>query len=258
MYRYIDSHCHLDFDVFDSDRREIVASCLEAGVGHIVVPGTQPNCWQKQFRLAREFPMLRLALGIHPYFLPGIDESSLDQLDALATQHRHDIVAIGETGLDRVIDVALDVQTVFFKRQLALAAKLKLPVIIHSRKTHDLAIKCLREAGINSGVIHGFSGSYEEARSFYDQGLLIGVGGVITYERAQKTRHTISRLPLSALVLETDAPDMPLSGRQGKRNSPAYIPEVFRSLLVLRSEPEEVVLDQLNSNSLKLFGIEFC
>jgi len=256
MYRYIDSHCHLDFDVFDEDRPQVIADCLEAGVECVVVPGTRPSCWQKQLQLADEFPLLKSSLGIHPYFLSGLDESSLDQLESTVVQHRNAIVAIGETGLDFVIDIGLDKQTVFFRRQLILAAKLSLPVIVHSRKAHSLVSKYLRETRIGRGVIHGFSGSYEEAKAFCNQGFAIGVGGGITYDRAQKTRRSIARLPLGSLVLETDAPDMPLSGRQGQRNSPVYVAEVFRSLVLLRPEPEEVIAEQLRLNARALFNID--
>ena len=256
MYRYIDSHCHLDFECFDTDRSQVLAACLQEGVECIVVPGTQPSGWQKQFRLADDFPMLKLGLGIHPYFLSELDESALDQLEETVVRHRNALVAIGETGLDRVIDIDLEKQALFFRRQLAIAAQMNLPVIIHSRKAHDLVRKHLRDFAIHSGVVHGFAGSYEDARAFCEQGLYIGVGGVITYDRAKKTRRCIARLPLESLVLETDAPDMPLSGRQGQRNSPAYLGEVFRSLVLLRPEPEEVIATQLMVNARALFKID--
>ncbi|WP_020409289.1 TatD family hydrolase [Hahella ganghwensis] len=252
---YIDSHCHLDFSAFDEDRDQVVARTTASGVGLLVVPSTTPESWPNVLALAERYPCVRIALGLHPYFLGNVEYSALDELRDLVKSERSRIVAIGETGLDRMIDVDYGRQQKFFERQVRIAEEFSLPVIVHSRKANDQVASILRQSAVTDGVVHGFSGSYQQAIAFWNIGMRIGVGGVITYERAQKTRKTIASLPTESLVLETDAPDMPLCGRQGKRNSPEYLSEVFHSLEKIRSEGRHQLRKQLIQNTLKLFSL---
>jgi len=141
--------------------------------------------------------------------------------------------------------------------QLKLAKRYDLPVILHSRRTHDkLAAHLKRHDLPRAGVVHGFSGSLQQAERFVALGYKIGVGGTITYPRASKTRDVMAQLPLSALVLETDAPDMPLNGWQGQANRPERIVEVFQTLCSLRSEPADVIADTFIHNCNELFNLK--
>lgn len=245
----IDSHCHLDFSCFDHDRAEILENCRKLSICTIVIPGTQASQWQKQIDLCQLYPQLRFALGLHPYFLNSFQSSHLGQLTNLLNQYQYEVSAIGEIGLDAHIDVDWQLQKQVFEQQLTIAKEHKLPVILHHRNSHNELIRILKITKFSQGgVVHAFSGSLHEAQTYIDLGFKIGVGGGITYSRANKTRKTISQLPLSSLVLETDAPDMPLKGKQGKRNSPEYLPEIFESLLTIRNETKQELLQACSNN----------
>lgn len=245
----IDSHCHLDFSCFDHDRAEILGSCRELTIDIIVIPGTQASQWQKQIALCHQHPQLRFALGIHPYFLDNFEPEHLDKLSHLLNQYQNEVVALGEIGLDTHIDVDWRLQIQVFEQQLIIAKENMLPVILHHRNSHNQLIRILKDKKFTQGgIVHAFSGSLHEAQTYIDLGFKIGVGGGITYVRANKTRNTIAELPLSSLVLETDAPDMPLMGKQGQRNSPEYLPEIFDSLLAIRKETKQEVLQACSHN----------
>lgn len=238
----IDSHCHLDFSCFDHDRIEVLNSCKKQEIDTIVLPGTQASQWQKQIALCHLHPQLRFALGLHPYFLNNFEPAHLIQLTHQLNQYQNKVLALGEIGLDTYIDVDWALQVQVFEQQLRMAKEHKLPVILHHRNSHNELIRILKKEKFNEGgIVHAFSGSLQQALTYIDLGFKIGVGGGITYSRANKTRKTITQLPLSSLVLETDAPDMPLMGKQGQRNSPEYLPEILESLLLLRKETKQEV-----------------
>lgn len=245
----IDSHCHLDFSCFDHDRIEILDSCKSLGVETIVIPGTEASQWQKQIEICHHYPQLRFALGLHPYFLNRFDPVHLVKLSHFLNQYKNQVLALGEIGLDAHINVDWDLQIQIFERQLAIAEEHMLPVILHHRNSHNELIRILKAKKLSTGgIVHAFSGSFQEAQTYIDLGFKIGVGGGITYTRANKTRQTISQLPLSSLVLETDAPDMPLMGKQGQRNSPEYLPEILDCLVTLRNETRHEILQACSHN----------
>jgi TatD DNase family protein len=245
----IDSHCHLDFSCFDNDRIEIIGRCKKLTVNTILIPGTQASQWQKQIELCYSHPQLRFALGLHPYFLNTFKPAHLDRLTYLLNEYPNKVIALGEIGLDTHSNIDWDLQTHVFEQQLVIAKAHKLPVILHHRNSHNQLIRILKAKKFNQGgIVHAFSGSLQEAKIYIDLGFKIGVGGGITYSRANKTRKTIAQLPLSCLVLETDAPDMPLMGKQGQRNSPEYLPEVFEAMCALRNETKQDILEACSSN----------
>ena len=162
---------------------------------------------------------------------------------------------MGECGLDGTIVTPLAQQVPFFKAQLALAAERSLPVIVHAHGAHNEVLQCLKaQPRLCGGVIHGFSGSPELALQYWRQGFSVGVGGTITYERAKKTRRAIEQLPWEALLLETDAPDMPLSGHQGEPNSPLRLPEIAEALAQLRGVEVAEVAAMTTRNTRRVFG----
>ncbi len=238
----IDSHCHLDFSAFDSDREQVLQTCTERGVSTFVIPGTQANAWDNLISLCNSSGRLNFALGLHPYFLDDYCESHLQQLDELLTQQQGHVVAVGEIGLDFSLSIDSDLQEQVFTEQIRLAQQHDLPIIVHHRRSHNALIRLLKEKRFdNGGIIHAFSGSYQEAQTYIDLGFKLGVGGIITYPRAKKTREVVAKVPLTSLVLETDAPDMPINNKQGQRNSPVYLPIILQALQALRWEPAEVV-----------------
>lgn len=258
-YSFIDTHCHFDFPVF-SDLIKELSKAQEAGVCKIVIPATQQSGWGHLHDLSVQHSSLYYSLGLHPYFLEQHSEVSLEQLGEALTQRSQRCIAVGECGLDFMLDDALltesniQKQYQLFDGQLKLAIKHNLPIIIHARQSHDKILQRLRKfKPQKGGVIHAFSGSKQQAMEYVKLGFYIGVGGVITYERAKKTRQAIAELPLTALVLETDAPDMPVSGFQGQPNHPAHLVDIFNSLCSLRQESKSDIADQLWHNSCCLF-----
>lgn len=263
---FTDSHCHLDFDEFANHLPQLLSNCLTSGIHRIIVPATEPDNWLKVIKLCtknnsgeNQAPLLLPCLGIHPWFLSKLTQVHLDQLTALTHQHSSDIVAIGETGIDKVIAEKEDnlmQQKTFFEYQLQLAKDKHLPVVVHHRRSHHEIIPMLKQSkSPYGGVIHAFSGSYQEAKTYLDLGFKLGIGGTITYDRAVKTINTVKRLPLSAILLETDAPSMPLAGFQGQSNSPLRLVDVFECLKQVRQEPAEIIASQIENNINELFHL---
>lgn len=224
-------------------------NCKKLGIDTIVIPGTQASQWQKQINLCHVYPQLRFSLGLHPYFLNSFEPAHLVTLINLLEQQQNKVLALGEIGLDQHIEVDWKLQIHVFEQQLMIAEKQSLPVILHHRNSHNELIRILKITQFShGGIVHAFSGSLQVAQTYIDLGFKIGVGGGITYPRANKTRKTIAQLPLNSLVLETDAPDMPLMGKQGQRNSPEYLPEIFECLLALRKETKQEILQACSNN----------
>ncbi|RUO28968.1 TatD family deoxyribonuclease [Aliidiomarina sedimenti] len=252
MAALIDTHCHLNFTEFDDDRAEMLMRAHQVGVTHLVVPGVSKASWAQQRNFARHYQNWHNAFGLHPYFIAEHQQSDLEQLSI--ELGKGGAVAVGEIGLDATCE-AMDKQRQLLQAQLQIAVEFDLPVILHHRKTLDEILKMVRDSGLTRGVVHAFSGSQQQAEAWVEQGFSLGVGGVITYTRARKTRAAIGALPLHALLLETDSPDMPTCGKQGQRNEPAYITRVFDALCSLRSEPPEVLREALWQNSRRLFNL---
>lgn len=257
MKKFIDTHCHFDFPVFYNDIANSLSLAHQAQVKKIIIPAVARWNFDVVTELSNKYPQLYSALGLHPLYIEAHTEQHLIELEQkLKIAPR--CVAIGEIGLDDYMDNPQpEKQERFLIAQLKLAAKFDLPVILHSRKTHDKLSALLRRYDVpRKGVVHGFAGSQQQAEKFIQQGYFIGVGGTITYERAQKTRRAMASLPLESLLLETDAPDMPVSGFQGEPNRPERIQYVFSQLCELRQEPSEVIAQQLYFNSLQLFRLK--
>ncbi|TVU67523.1 TatD family deoxyribonuclease [Cobetia crustatorum] len=230
----IDSHCHLDFSVFDGDRAQVLTRAITAGVAAYVVPATTAASFEKVLTLSRESIQVYAALGLHPYFMSEHDDEALTALRN-ALNNTPGVVAVGECGFDaRLPDPQRQWQ--LFDAQLALAREFSLPVIVHCVRANDQVAKHLREACLpRGGIIHAFAGSEVQAERFLALGFVLGLGGSVTYSRAQKLRHVVSRLPDEGFILETDSPDMPLSGYQGQRNEPVRVKQVAEVVAELRA-----------------------
>ena len=251
---WIDTHCHLDAAEFDADRAAVRQAARAAGVSHCVIPAVHAGHWPQVVQLAEQHGDA-YALGIHPLYVPEAQENDLLALDLALNQRRDDprLVAVGEIGLDFFVPELCtpdmrERQWFFYAAQLKLAQKHGLPVILHVRRSADLLLKGLRQCPIPSGIAHAFNGSVQQAQAFVDMGFALGFGGTLTYERSLQLRRLACELPLSALVLETDAPDIPpqwlyqtaeqraLGAAQG-RNSPAELPRIAKVLASLRGLP---------------------
>lgn len=252
---FADAHCHLDFKVFDVDRLELMRECGAANVKLIAVPGVERRTWSRVLALSKHYSMVRPCLGLHPCFLDAYSETDIDDLECLIQAHP-EVIAVGEVGLDFTCNSKV-LQIELLEKQIQLANRFDLPVVMHSRKAHNQLLEVIKRNPLaRGGVLHGFSGSPEQALSFWSEGVYLGAGGVITYSRAAKSRRAFSELPLESIVLETDSPDMPLSGQQGRRNTPLNVLGVYRSLCDLREERPEDIEAQLWANTQKLFSFD--
>jgi TatD DNase family protein len=256
---YFDSHCHFDFSEFDEGRSELWRSCRESGIDHLLIPGTAADKWSKLYGLVQQYEGIIMAVGIHPWW---VDELSTDQIpDAIVKKLYHyadkkGCVAIGECGLDKMINSCYIKQEHIFEQQIKMAVDLDLPLIIHVRKTHNETLSLLKKYSLKAGgVVHGFTGSIDLAKRYWDLGFCLGIGGSITYPRANKTREAVKELPIEALLLETDSPDMPLNGFQGQINTPLKVIDVARILAKLRSDTIENIATQTTKNSCRLFKL---
>ncbi len=253
---FTDSHCHLDFDAFQHDIPTLLQRCQQANIDNIVIPTIGPSNWRKVLNFVKQYSSesLRLhpCLGIHPWYLHELSTNSLTELESLVAKHLPLITAIGEAGIDGVIAKEhnnLQQQIDVFDNQLLLAKKFNLAIIVHHRRSHQHILPLLKKHKLsNAGVIHAFSGSYQQACQYIDLGFKLGIGGTITYPRAEKTIKAVKRLPLDSLVLETDAPAMPLNGFQGQDNSPLRLIDVFHCLTTIRSESDADIASALAAN----------
>lgn len=256
----IDTHCHLDFSEFDQDREQILTSCSNNGVDHIVVPSVSQQHFNRTIECCASRDNLHLALGLHPVFIKQHQPQHLIELDAAIKQNSERIVAVGEIGLDFYKQdgkrndfdrkkAEQEKQIAFFAKQLIIAKQHGLPVIIHNRKAHDLCINLLAEQKVKSGIIHAFNGSIQQALKYKDLGFKLGFGGMLTYPHSSKLRNLARQIPLDTIVLETDSPDMTVVQHKGKRNSPAYLPYVLASLAEIRNEPAELIARQTSINA---------
>jgi TatD DNase family protein len=242
---WIDTHCHLDASEFDADRQQVADAAEAAGVRGIVVPAVAVWNFDAVRALARHDARCVYALGIHPLCSPGAGQADLDTLrrEVAASMGDPRFVGIGEIGLDFFV-AGLDAehQTWLYAEQLKIAREFDLPVLLHVRKSQDQVGAQLRKLGVKRGIAHAFNGSNEQARRFVEQGLKLGFGGNVTFSRARQIRRLATELPLEALVLETDAPDMAPAwlsddqcGEQHKaRNTPAEVAGVARVMAELR------------------------
>ncbi|WP_127805276.1 TatD family hydrolase [Hydrogenophaga sp. NH-16] len=257
---WIDTHCHLDAPEFGADHALAVQArtlAAQRGVGLCVIPAVMRQNLDTVRRLAHRLGDA-YALGIHPLYVPRAADEDLDALDAALTEHRNDprMVAVGEIGLDFFVPALCEPamrerQERFYRAQLRLARQHGLPVILHVRRSADGLLKHLRELPTGGGIAHAFSGSAEQARAFTDLGFALGFGGASTFEPAKRLRALAAELPLSAVVLETDAPDIPpqwlyataaerAAGQAQGLNTPAELPRIGGVIAGLRGmAPDE-------------------
>ncbi|WP_110428778.1 TatD family hydrolase [Glaciecola sp. KUL10] len=257
----IDSHCHLDLPIFDNDRNEVLQRAKALGLTKCLLPGLSLKQFRTLLTLKAQEPCYDICLGLHPYFLrsqsPHETQQTINVLNKLADEHKDKIVAIGETGLDSKITTNIEYQKILLKAQIEIAERLNKPLVLHHRQSHNELIRLLKQAGFsNGGVIHAFSGSDQIAQTYIQMGFYLGVGGTITYERAKKTRETIKHIGLQYLLLETDSPDMPMCGKQGLRNEPAYLIDVIATLSKLKACSETSIIQTTTNNYNNLFSGE--
>jgi TatD DNase family protein len=248
----IDSHCHLDDPSFDSDRLQVIDFAQQYGVKIQIIPAVDVISWERIKKICNQFKNLYGAYGLHPcYAHQPADISALE-----SWLSREKSVAVGECGLDYFIpDADRAQQQWFFERQLSIAQTVDLPVILHARRSVDDVIKNINKFKNLRGVVHSFVGSEQQAKRLIDRGFLLGFGGTITYPRANRLRRLIQTLPLESILLETDAPDQPLFGKQGQRNEPAFLIHILNTVAQLRQTDPETLSQRFSQNTIQLFKL---
>lgn len=253
--RIFESHAHYDSSQFDEDRKEMLLSLPDKGVGTIINVGATVKSIDEVPALAEEIPHVYAAVGVHPDEVGGLNEEIFAHMKWQCKKEK--VVAVGEIGLDYYWDnESHDVQKHWFIRQLDLARELDLPVIIHSRDAAADTMEVMKThaAGLK-GVIHCFSGSAEMATEYVKMGFHIGVGGVVTFKNGKKLKEVVEKIPLKNILLETDCPYLAPVPYRGKRNSSEYISYIAEEIANIKGVTYEEVLRVTEENGKKLFGI---
>ena len=257
MNCYFDTHCHLDFKEFDEGRGALITKWKALGVKKFVVPATSYSALAGLEELADKYEGVYIGAGIHPFF---VNEESLRDVDRLGAYLQCspsvDLVALGEMGLDKFCGVDYELQKEVLSKQLRYAKVFNLPVILHCRKGYSDLLRLLDFHDVRSGVVHGFTGSYEIACEFMKRRFLIGLGGAVTWGNASKVRNMVSRLGIDSIVFETDSPDMSPEWLKGQCNTPESVIHVGKYVAELLGIEESTVAMKVYRNSCDLFGLE--
>ena len=251
----IDSHCHLDFDQFDGRRDEVLEAARTAGVHTVVNIGVDLASSIKSVQLAEQYDMVYASVGVHPHDARTLDDETHDRLEELIGHDK--VIAVGEIGLDYYRDLSpRKVQRAAFRRQLELAVEHGLPVVIHTRKALDEAVEIMRDYAprLTGGVFHCFEGDTDSVDGVFDLGLIISVGGVVTFKNSQMSR-VAAAVPLEKMILETDAPFLTPVPFRGKTNSPAYVRYVYEKVAELKEIPVAEVERIVDRTCRKLFRL---
>ena len=250
----VDTHCHLDAAEFDGDRAAVAVAATQAGVGLIVVPSVERANFGAVASVCRDYSCCLAAYGIHPMYVEHAREADLDALRE--TLQREQPLAVGEIGLDRFVEPRDELrQEFYFNAQLQIARDAHLPVLLHSRRAIDPVLKQLRHCRVSGGIAHAFNGSRQQADEFIKLGFKLGFGGAMTFPRANRIRELAASLPLDAIVLETDAPDMPPEWKvshdaeRRARNTPDQLPRIAQTLADLRGIAVPEVTEATTANA---------
>ena len=256
-----DTHAHYDDAQFDEDRSEILENLYKSGIGNVVDVGAGLKSTARAVALAGKYPFVYAAAGVHPTETAGLTEQDFLWLEQQLEEEK--VIAVGEIGLDYHWDSPREIQQYWFERQLFLAVKKDMPVIIHSRDaaedTLSIIKKAYRQAQENktrlTGVVHCFSYGVEMAREYVKMGFYLGVGGVLTFKNARKLREVVEQIPLEYLVLETDGPYLAPEPHRGERNSSLNLTYVVREFARIRGMEEEEVIRATTANALRLYRL---
>ncbi len=260
----VDTHAHLDSSRYDKDRAAVISRAQEAGVTQMITIGGSLEASRRALALAQEYPFLYAAVGIHPHNAVDLNGAALAELRELAQQPK--VVAVGEIGLDFYRDLSpRDVQRRAFQAQLAWAAKMSKPVVIHDRDAHQKVLEILTDWAAGQarsplagrlGVLHTFSGDLPMAERAIELGFYLSISGPVTYQNARDLPEVVRSVPLERLMVETDCPWLAPHPHRGKRNEPAYVRLVAEQIAALRGIELAKVAQATTANARRLFGLD--
>ncbi|MDR1100925.1 MAG: TatD family hydrolase [Clostridiales bacterium] len=248
-----DTHAHLSESVFDADRDQLIDSFKNAGIGNVIDVGEDVAYSKLAVNLAERYDMIYAAVGAHPYSAKEMTDEDIETLKNLAASPK--VLAIGEIGLDYHKDnhIYKDKQKYWFERQIELAQELGLPIIVHDRDAHDDCLSILREAGVNRGVIHCFSGDADFAAEVCNIGMYCAFGGSLTYKNAQELVDAARAVPIDRILIETDCPYLAPQGFRGMRNDPRYVRYVVEKIAEIRNIAYDEIAEITYNNAWTLF-----
>jgi len=251
-----DSHCHVDDDSYDNDRKELIEDLPNKGIDLIMEIGADMDSSRRAAVLAKRYPFIYAAVGVHPHDTRNMTEEDIEELALLASEPK--VKAIGEIGLDyHYPDTHKPSQKKWFERQMQLTMDLSMPFIIHDRESHADCLEILRKFDIKrvGGVMHCFSGSVEMAKEVIKLGMVISLGGPVTFKNARHSVEVAKEIPLDKILIETDSPYLAPEPLRGKRNSPEYVRFVAEKIAEIKGETFETVARVTKENAMKLFKI---
>lgn len=249
---YFESHAHYDDERFDDDRDELLASFPAEGIETVVNSSSDIASSRASIALAEKYPFFYASVGVHPHEVSKMCEDDIDTLRELSKHPK--VVAIGEIGLDFYYDLSpRDDQRYWFKRQLALAEELDMPVIIHSRDASQECFDIISASNVRKGVIHCYSGSAPMAQDYADMGFYIGIGGSLTFKNNKKTVEVVEKLPLEKILIETDSPYLAPVPYRGRRNDSRLLKYVVEKISEIKNVPEIDICNITKNNAIELF-----
>jgi len=254
---YIDTHVHLNADQYEEDLQDVIDRARKANVSKMVVIGFDTITIKRAMKLAEEHPDIYAVVGWHPVDAIDCTEDDLKWIEELASHPK--VVAIGEMGLDYHWDKSpKDIQQEIFRKQIQLAKRVNLPIVIHNREATEDVVRILKEEGAEEigGIMHCFSGSVETARECINMNFMISLGGPVTFKNSKKPKEVAKEIPLEYLLIETDAPYLAPHPYRGKRNEPSYVQLVAEEIARLKDLPIEEVAEKTTQNALRFFDIK--
>lgn len=247
-----DSHSHLDAPEFEHDRAAVVSRAQAEGIKQQLLPAVEFSSWSNLKDVCSQYKGLYPAYGLHPMYLNNHRSGHIAALRTWIEQEKPN--AVGECGLDFFVEgLDAEQQRFYFIEQLKLAREFDLPLVVHARRAVDEVIASIKKIGLLRGVIHSYSGSEEQARQLFNLGFSLGIGGPITYDRAQRLRRLVAAMPIEFLLLETDSPDQPNAEYRGLRNEPARLIDVLKVVAELRGQSMEEIARATTINAQRLF-----
>jgi TatD DNase family protein len=251
-----DTHAHLNADQFEEDREEVIQRALDEGVSHIVVVGFDRKTINGALELAERYDFIYAAVGWHPVDAIDMTEEDLKWIEELASHPK--VVALGEMGLDYHWDKSpKEVQQEVFRKQIRLAKKVNLPIVIHNREATEDVVSILEEedAGEVGGIMHCYSGSLEIAKRCMDMNFYISFGGPVTFKNAKRPKEVAAEIPMDRLLIETDCPFLSPHPLRGKRNESSYVKYIAEQIADLKGISIEEIAQKTSDNAFRLFGI---
>ena len=253
----IDSHAHLEMPDFKKDLEAVIQRAKESGIGYIFTVGTEKRDWKRTLEIANSYSSVYAILGVHPHHAKEIDGETYPILQKLCRDEK--VKAYGEIGLDFYRNLSpRDIQLKRFREQIGFAKEQGFPIVVHDREAHQETLEILRseKASECGGIIHCFSGDYEMAKVCMDMGFYISIPGSITFNNAERFREIVKKLPLDALLVETDAPFLTPVPFRGKRNEPSYVRYTAQKVADIKKVPFEKVAEVTSENALRVYRLE--